>query len=203
MADSDASRLKPLLIVTGSTLRAEEMDRPLAYYLKQQVDRIATESGADRWKVVVITDVRWLHDEPLQTCPTISIGGPGVNSVAHRLLEDLPVVLAVDEQFVIQFQTEAEEEEEIGPDPEFENLELDVDLELELTADDEEDPDDETRIASMPASGAPRASVWGMDNAQTQIAVAVFARQFLPRFLEQSTIETGDCEDQEDELFFD
>ena len=202
MADSDASGLKPLLIVTGSTLRAEEMDRPLAYYLKQQIDRIAAESGADRWKVVVIADVRWLHDEPLQTCPTISIGGPGVNSVAHQLLEDLPVVLAVDEQFVIQFQTEPEEEE-TGPDPGFEHLDVDIDLELELTSDDEEDPDNETRIASMPASGSPRASIWGMDNAQTQIAVAVFARQFLPRFLERSTIETGDREDQEDELFFD
>ena len=27
-----------LLIVTGSTLRAEEMDRPLGYYLKQRIE---------------------------------------------------------------------------------------------------------------------------------------------------------------------
>ena len=30
---------KLLLIVTGSTLRAEDVDRPLAYYLKQRIDR--------------------------------------------------------------------------------------------------------------------------------------------------------------------
>jgi hypothetical protein len=31
-----------------------------------------------------------------------------------------------------------------------------------------------------------RASVWGMDNATTQIAVSVFIDRFLPRFLEHS-----------------
>ena len=30
----------------------------------------------------------------------------------------------------------------------------------------------------------PRVSVWGMDNATTQIAVSVFIDRFLPRFLE-------------------
>ena len=37
MAAEPPARL--LLIVTGSTLRAEELDRPLAYYLKQRIDR--------------------------------------------------------------------------------------------------------------------------------------------------------------------
>jgi len=32
----------------------------------------------------------------------------------------------------------------------------------------------------------PRASIWGMDNATTQIAVSVFLDRFLPRFLEHS-----------------
>ena len=36
MAAKSTARL--LLIVTGSTLRAEEVDRPLAYYLKQRVE---------------------------------------------------------------------------------------------------------------------------------------------------------------------
>ncbi len=29
-----------ILIVTGSTLRAEQMDRPLAYYLQSQIDEL-------------------------------------------------------------------------------------------------------------------------------------------------------------------
>ena len=36
MAAPTPARL--VLIVTGSTLRAEEVDRPLAYYLKQQIE---------------------------------------------------------------------------------------------------------------------------------------------------------------------
>ena len=40
MADGPADRV--LLIVTGSTLRAEEMDRPLAYYLKQRIEQAAS-----------------------------------------------------------------------------------------------------------------------------------------------------------------
>jgi hypothetical protein len=36
-----------------------------------------------------------------------------------------------------------------------------------------------------PDLAEPRASVWGMDNATTQIAVSVFIDRFLPRFLER------------------
>ena len=39
--------LRVLLIVTGSTLRAEEMDRPLGYYLKQRIERSLSEAVAD------------------------------------------------------------------------------------------------------------------------------------------------------------
>ena len=40
-----ASPLRLLLIVTGSTLRAEEMDRPLGYYLKQRIESILSASA--------------------------------------------------------------------------------------------------------------------------------------------------------------
>jgi hypothetical protein len=78
-----------VLIVTGSTLRAEELDRPLAYYLKQQVERlvaIRTAGGDDNepTQVLVVADFRWMSDEPLQQMPTISVGGPGVNALAFR-----------------------------------------------------------------------------------------------------------------------
>ena len=36
-----------LLIVTGSTLRAEEMDRPLGYYLKQRIENCLSQASAN------------------------------------------------------------------------------------------------------------------------------------------------------------
>lgn len=110
MADEVPERM--LLIVTGSTLRAEEVDRPLAYYLKHQVEASMEADSASLeplFPVRVIADFRWLHEDPLQRLPTISLGGPGVNALAQRWLEDLPVSLAVDEQYYIQMDPDLEE----------------------------------------------------------------------------------------------
>jgi len=144
MAKGSAFRL--LLIVTGSTLRAEEMDRPLGYYLKQQIEQSLREAVAlgkgslEDYLVRLVADFRWIHDEPLHSLPTISLGGPGVNALAHRWLEKVPVSLAYSERYFIQMDPDLTE---------------------------------------------PRASIWGMDNATTQIAVCVFVDRFLPRFLER------------------
>ena len=134
-----AGESRPILIVVGTSLRAEEADRPLAYYLKQQIEQTPNPPS-----VIVVADLRWLHDEPLQSFPSISLGGPGVNALAHRWIEDLPVTLAVDDQFYIQMP------------PKLETL---------------------------------RASLWGMNNAQTQLAVSTFIQRFLPRFLERNAEE--------------
>ncbi len=150
MADEIPTR--PLLIVTGSTLRAEELDRPLAYYFKQQVERVSL--GLDvAFRPLVVADFRWMNDEPLQNLPTISVGGPGVNALAHRWFEDVPFSLAVDGQYFIQMDPELAE---------------------------------------------PRASIWGMDNPYTQIAVSVFIERFLPRFLDQAAAYATDPADPED-----
>ena len=75
MADGPADRV--LLIVTGSTLRAEEMDRPLAYYLKQRIEQALADAadagrdGLEDYVVRVVADFRWIHDDPLQGLPTI------------------------------------------------------------------------------------------------------------------------------------
>jgi hypothetical protein len=162
-----------LLIVTGSTLRAEEMDRPLGYYLKQRIEDSLSQAvtmgrqGLDDYLVRIVADFRWIHDEPLQNLPTISLGGPGVNALSHRWLEEVPVSLAFSERYFIQ---------------------MDPDL------------------------AEPGASIWGMDNASTQIAVSVFVDRFLPRFLDRcatvpahlssfdSDGETGaDLDDDDDE----
>ena len=131
-----------ILIVVGSSLRAERMDRPLAYYLKQQIESVLAdriEDEENRPEVLVVADFRRLNDEDLHDAPTISVGGPGVNALAHQWLQELPLSLAVDDQFYIQM------------DPELDEL---------------------------------QASVWGMTNETTQIAVSAFLGRFLPRFLD-------------------
>src|ERR1700734_230595 len=102
------SPLRLLLIVTGSTLRAEEMDRPLGYYLKQRIEQSLREAttagrpGLEDYIVRLVADFRWIHDEPLQSLPTISLGGPGVNALSHRWLEEIPFSLDYGERYFIQ-----------------------------------------------------------------------------------------------------
>ena len=37
---ADTAKAGLILLVTGTTLRAEEADRPLAYYMKQQIEEM-------------------------------------------------------------------------------------------------------------------------------------------------------------------
>jgi hypothetical protein len=150
MAAESPARL--FLIVTGSTLRAEELDRPLAYYLKQRIEQLllASDPALGPFRLRVVADFRWIHEKKLQALPTISVGGPGVNALARDWLEEVPVALAVDEQYYIQMDPDLDE---------------------------------------------PRASVWGMDNTTTQIAVSVFLDRFVARFLEQSAASTTNLTD--------
>jgi hypothetical protein len=159
------SSLRLLLIVTGSTLRAEEMDRPLGYYLKRRIEEAISASSntteakealdLSDYQVHVIADFRWIHDEFLQKLPTISLGGPGVNALAHRWLEEVPISLAYNDRFFIQMDPELNE---------------------------------------------PRASIWGMDNPTTQIAVSVFLDRFLPSYLQRcAAVAPTSFDTEEDE----
>jgi hypothetical protein len=115
MAKGSPYRL--LLIVTGSTLRAEELDRPLGYYLKRRVeDALAASQNSPKhghdlsdYQVRVVADFRWIHEEFLQNLPTISLGGPGVNALAHRWLEEVPISLAYNERYFIQMDPDLAE----------------------------------------------------------------------------------------------
>ena len=114
------SSLRLLLIVTGSTLRAEEMDRPLGYYLKQRIEQAVLEGstkghqGLEDFRVRVIADFRWIHDKPLQGLPTISLGGPGVNALSHRWLEEIPFSLDYGQRYFIQMDPELSEAREVS-----------------------------------------------------------------------------------------
>ncbi len=98
------SRPELVLIVAGTTLRAEQMDRPLAYYLQTQIEERSGKPGGPQ--ALVISDARYLHEKELQQLPTISVGGPGVNLLAQKWLDDLPSVLTVEDKYLVQMELE-------------------------------------------------------------------------------------------------
>lgn len=97
-----------MLIVTGAHLRAEVGDRPLAYMLREEIERrLANRFGDDApLDPVVCSDVWRLNDESISTRPTISIGGPGVNALSAFLGDKLASVFVVEDQLLIQADLE-------------------------------------------------------------------------------------------------
>lgn len=89
-----------IYIVTGSNLRSEEFDRPLAYYLRE---RILERLGSDQARrIKVISDILYLNNREIQNCPCVTVGGPDVNAVTSLLLESIPYALAIDDVLVVQ-----------------------------------------------------------------------------------------------------
>jgi len=95
-----------VVLVTGSSLTAEERDRPLAYRLKAEIDRRG--AGHAYRRAVVVGDIWYQQNRIFQLNPTIAIGGPGANGVSHDFAETLPTVYARDERVFLQADFEAE-----------------------------------------------------------------------------------------------
>jgi hypothetical protein len=91
-----------ILIVVGVDIEPEEADRPLAYRLKAVIEASTRFGGHPFRKCIVISDALYEHDKLIQVCPTIAIGGPGVNAVAGVLVEKLPVYLSKNNKYFIQ-----------------------------------------------------------------------------------------------------
>jgi len=89
-----------VVLVTGSSLTAEERDRPLAYHLKAEIDRRGT--GHAYRRAVVVADLWYLENRIFHLNPTVAIGGPGANAVAQELSETLPTVYNADDRVIIQ-----------------------------------------------------------------------------------------------------
>jgi len=103
--DEDLSGL--ILIVTGSSLRAEMRDRPLAYHLQRLIrKRMAKEVFL---RPVVISDIWYLNSLALQQLPTISVGGPGVNAVSQFFFPKLSTALGIDGLLLIQMDVAMED----------------------------------------------------------------------------------------------
>jgi hypothetical protein len=89
-----------ILLVTGSGISAEERDRPIAYWLKGEIDRQG--AGHPFRRAVVVADAWYVENRVFQLNPAVMIGGPGVNLGSRELADRLPVVLEEDEQSFVQ-----------------------------------------------------------------------------------------------------
>jgi hypothetical protein len=89
-----------ILIVTGSDIPAEMNDRPLAYVLKAEIDRLGQGTS---WRGAVVVSDHWFAEHRIfHLCSTIVVGGPGVNALAASLVEELPVIVRIDDRTFVQ-----------------------------------------------------------------------------------------------------
>jgi hypothetical protein len=95
-----------IVLVAGSSLPAEERDRPLAYQLKAEIDRRG--AGHAYRRAVVVADAWYLENRTFHLNPTIAIGGPGVNGVTQEFTAFLPTVYSRDEAVFVQVDFEGE-----------------------------------------------------------------------------------------------
>ena len=94
-----------ILVVVGTDIKPEEADRPLAYRLQKAINSSPNFGKHPFRKCIVISDALYGHDKIIQICPTIAIGGPGVNSAAAEFVEKLPVYLSKDNRYFIQLDS--------------------------------------------------------------------------------------------------
>lgn len=89
-----------ILLVTGSGIAAEERDRPLAYWLKGEIDKRG--DGHPFRRAVVVADAWYVEHRVFHLNPAIMIGGPGVNLGARELADKLPVRRSEEERVFVQ-----------------------------------------------------------------------------------------------------
>jgi len=89
-----------IIIVTGGGISAEERDRPLAYWLKNEVDRRG--AGHPFRRAVVVSDAWYVDNRVFHLNPAVMIGGPGVNLGSRELAERLPIVVEEGERAFVQ-----------------------------------------------------------------------------------------------------
>ncbi|MBY0312677.1 MAG: hypothetical protein K2W85_11460 [Phycisphaerales bacterium] len=111
-ASIDIDTLLP--IVVGAHPRAELSDRPIAMVLRDEIARrIAARFPGKKahapLQPLVLTDVWYLNDQSLRTCPCVCIGSPGVNALSAYLGDKLPSAYVVDETLMIQLDLELTE----------------------------------------------------------------------------------------------
>lgn len=95
-----------ILVITGAHLHAESRDRPIAYRLARAIaERVNSRGG----EAIVCSDVWYLNNDQLRSCPTVSIGGPAVNALSAYLGDKLPSAFVVEGKVMVQADIEFEE----------------------------------------------------------------------------------------------
>lgn len=97
-----------ILIVVGAHPRAELLDRPIAYGLRERIAAWLNKRFGEHSPLMplVVTDVWYLNDTSLKSCPTICIGGPGANALSAYLGDKVPSAFCIDEQLMVQLDLE-------------------------------------------------------------------------------------------------
>ena len=110
-AQAAAKQTQPhrIMLVVGADLRAERVDRPLAYRLERAIDAWVQRHQkvlSVEIRPQVCTDLWYLHHDDLRRLPTVCLGGPEVNLLsaylARHLVEadrDAEVLLQIDPEF--------------------------------------------------------------------------------------------------------
>jgi hypothetical protein len=75
-----------VIIVIGATAVSELLDRPVAEYLRDLIDKQG-DGKTPYHRAVVFSDFAWEQEATLKEKPLISIGGPNSNKVTKRLLD--------------------------------------------------------------------------------------------------------------------
>lgn len=98
-----------VLIVVGSHLRAETADRPLAYALVEEIRQWVQrhEKGLQAAiEPIVCSDIWYVNQQRLQSRPTVSLGGPGVNALTAYFAQKLDPSVLANEKMIIQLDPE-------------------------------------------------------------------------------------------------
>ncbi len=73
-----------ILILTGSRIEAELLDRPVAEMLRDEIDKLG--KGVPFRRGIVISDLSWQQSETYKNYPLIAIGGPNTNEKTKHIL---------------------------------------------------------------------------------------------------------------------
>ncbi|MFZ5624444.1 MAG: hypothetical protein ACOY71_08420 [Gemmatimonadota bacterium] len=95
-----------VMLVTGSGPAATEKDRPLAEWLKAEIDRRG--EGHTYRRALIVSDERFFDSRALEPSPAIAIGGPGVNALAAECVGAAPTVWNLPDQAWIQADFEGD-----------------------------------------------------------------------------------------------
>ncbi len=75
-----------IILVTGCSVIAELLDRPIAEFLRDEIDSRGNPRFYQRG--IIVSDLWWFRDPALHTQPVISIGGHAINHLTSELVKE-------------------------------------------------------------------------------------------------------------------